>query len=82
MLPQLRPAIYGGMLLIVLDALVEFDAFVGLKFQTFSFDVYAQYQLGLQRIRRGRALAGFDRALRRAAVRRGARCAATRTTRA
>jgi len=30
----------------VLDALVEFDAFVGLKFQTFSFDVYAQYQLG------------------------------------
>ena len=46
MLPQLRPAIYGGMLLVVLDALVEFDAFVGLKFQTFSFDVYAQYQLG------------------------------------
>jgi len=45
-LPQLKPAIYGGMLLIVLDALVEFDAFVGLKFQTFSFDVYAQYQLG------------------------------------
>lgn len=45
-LPQLRPAIYGGMLLVVLDALVEFDAFVGLKFQTFSFDVYAQYQLG------------------------------------
>jgi iron(III) transport system permease protein len=45
-LPQLRPAICGGMLLIVLDALVEFDAFVGLKFQTFSFDVYAQYQLG------------------------------------
>jgi iron(III) transport system permease protein len=45
-LPQLRPAIYGGMLLIVLDALVEFDAFVGLKFQTFSFSVYAQYQLG------------------------------------
>jgi iron(III) transport system permease protein len=45
-LPQLRPALYGGMLLIVLDALVEFDAFVGLKFQTFSFDVYAQYKLG------------------------------------
>lgn len=45
-LPQLRPALYGGILLIVLDALVEFDAFVGLKFQTFSFSVYAQYQLG------------------------------------
>jgi len=45
-LPQVRPALYGGVLLIVLDALVEFDAFVGLKFQTFSFSVYAQYQLG------------------------------------
>ncbi len=45
-LPQLRPALLGGMLLVVLDALIEFDAFVGLKFQTFSLDVYAQYQLG------------------------------------
>lgn len=45
-LPQLKPAIYGGMLLVVLDSLVEFDAFVGLKFQTFSFDVYAQFALG------------------------------------
>ncbi len=45
-LPQLRPALLGGMLLVVLDTLVEFDAFVGLKFQTFSSDVYAQYQLG------------------------------------
>jgi iron(III) transport system permease protein len=45
-LPQLKPAILGGMLLIVLDALVEFDAFVALKFQTFSSDVYGQYQLG------------------------------------
>jgi iron(III) transport system permease protein len=45
-LPQLKPALLGGMLLVVLDSLVEFDAFVGLKFQTFSFDVYAQYQLG------------------------------------
>jgi iron(III) transport system permease protein len=44
--PQLKPAILGGMLLVVLDALIEFDAFVGLKFQTFTFDVYAQYQLG------------------------------------
>ena len=45
-LPQVRPALYGGVLLVVLDALIEFDAFVGLKFQTFSFDVYAQYRLG------------------------------------
>lgn len=45
-LPQLRPALLGGMLLVVLDTLIEFDAFVGLKFQTFSSDIYAQYQLG------------------------------------
>jgi iron(III) transport system permease protein len=45
-LPQLRPALLGGMLLVALDALVEFDAFVALKFQTFSLTIYAQYQLG------------------------------------
>jgi len=45
-LPQLRPALLGGLLLVALDALVEFDAFVALKFQTFSLDIYAQYQLG------------------------------------
>jgi iron(III) transport system permease protein len=45
-LPQLRPALLGGMLLVLLDTLVEFDAFVALKFQTLSVNVYAQYQLG------------------------------------
>jgi len=45
-LPQLRPAVLGGMLLVALDTFVEFDAFVGLRFQTFSSDVYAQYKLG------------------------------------
>jgi iron(III) transport system permease protein len=45
-LPQLRPALLGGMLLVALDTLIEFDAFVGLRFQTFSSDVYAQYKLG------------------------------------
>jgi iron(III) transport system permease protein len=45
-LPQLRPAILGGMLLVALDALVEFDAFVALRFPTFSSDIYAQYRLG------------------------------------
>ena len=34
------------MLLVLLDTLVEFDAFVALKFQTLSANVYAQYQLG------------------------------------
>jgi iron(III) transport system permease protein len=45
-LPQLRPALLGGLLLVALDALVEFDAFVGLQYKTFSLDVYAQYRLG------------------------------------
>jgi iron(III) transport system permease protein len=45
-LPQLRPALLGGLLLVALDALVEFDAFVALKFQTFALDIYAEYQLG------------------------------------
>ncbi len=45
-LPQLRPALLGGLLLVGLDALVELDAFVALKFQTFSTDIYDQYRLG------------------------------------
>jgi iron(III) transport system permease protein len=44
-LPQLRPALLGGLLLVVLDTLVEYDAFVGLRFQTFAIDVHSQYQL-------------------------------------
>jgi iron(III) transport system permease protein len=44
-LPQLRPALLGGMLLVVLDTLVEFDAFVALKYQTFTVHIYAQYEL-------------------------------------
>jgi len=43
--PQLRPALLGGMLLVVLDTLVEFDAFVALKYQTFTLDISSQYQL-------------------------------------
>jgi iron(III) transport system permease protein len=46
-LPQLRPAILGGLLLVALDSLVEFDAFVALRYQTFSIDIYAQYRVGL-----------------------------------
>ncbi len=44
-MPQLRPALYGGLLLVALDALVEFDAFVAFKYQTFTLDIYAQYRL-------------------------------------
>ena len=45
-LPQLRPALLGGLLLVALDTFIEFDAFVALKVRTFSADIYAQYQLG------------------------------------
>jgi iron(III) transport system permease protein len=45
-LPNLRPAILGGSLLVVLDLLVEYDAYGALHIQTFSTDVYAQYQSG------------------------------------
>jgi iron(III) transport system permease protein len=44
-LPQLRPAIYGGRLLVALDAMVGFDAFVAFKYQTFTTNIYSQYQL-------------------------------------
>jgi iron(III) transport system permease protein len=44
-MPQLRPAIYGGLLLVALDALVEFDAFVAFRYQTFTLNIYAQYRL-------------------------------------
>ena len=44
-----RPAatcapLLGGVLLVLLDTLVEFDAFVALKFQTLSVNIYSQYQ--------------------------------------
>jgi len=45
-LPQLRPALLGGMLLVCLDLLVELDAFVALRVQTFSTAIYVQYQTG------------------------------------
>jgi iron(III) transport system permease protein len=45
-LPQLRPAILGGVLIVALDTLVEFDAFVGIHFSIFASDIYAQYRIG------------------------------------
>lgn len=44
-LPQIRPALFGGLLLVALDALVEFDAFVAFKYQTFSTNIYDQYRV-------------------------------------
>jgi iron(III) transport system permease protein len=45
-LPQLRPALFGGMLLVALDALVEFGAFALLRFRTFTTAIYSAYRAG------------------------------------
>ncbi len=46
-LPQLRPALLGGVLLVALNALTEFGAFALLRFRTFTTVIYAQYRIGL-----------------------------------
>lgn len=46
-LPQLRPAMLGGALLVALNALVEFGAFALMRFRTFTTEIYAAYQAGL-----------------------------------
>jgi iron(III) transport system permease protein len=46
MLPQLRPALFGGMLLVALNVLVEFGAFALLRFRTFTTELYAEYRTG------------------------------------
>ncbi len=46
-LPQLRPALLGGMLLVALNTLTEFGAFALLRFRTFTTELYAQYRIGL-----------------------------------
>ncbi|MGH3319450.1 MAG: ABC transporter permease [Streptosporangiaceae bacterium] len=43
-LPQLRPALLGGMLIVALHLLAEFGAFAMLRFQTFTTAIYAEYQ--------------------------------------
>jgi iron(III) transport system permease protein len=45
-LPQLRPALLGGMLLVALDTLVEFGAFSLLRFRTFTTAIYSAYRAG------------------------------------
>lgn len=45
-LPQLRPAMLGGALLVTLNALVEFGAFALMRFRTFTTEIYAAYQSG------------------------------------
>ncbi|MGI4856806.1 MAG: ABC transporter permease [Janthinobacterium lividum] len=43
-LPQLRPALLGGMLLVALGVLSEFGAFTLLRFRTFTTQIYAVYR--------------------------------------
>jgi len=43
-LPQLRPALLGGSLLVGLHTLAEFGAFQSLRFSTFTTAIYEQYQ--------------------------------------
>lgn len=45
-IPQLRPALLGGMLLVALDVLVEFGAFALLRFRTFTTAIYSAYRAG------------------------------------
>ena len=43
-LPQLRPALLGGMLLVALGVMSEFGAFTLLRFRTFTTEIYAEYR--------------------------------------
>ncbi len=43
-LPQLRPALLGGMLLVALSVLAEFGAFTLLRFRTFTTQIYAEFR--------------------------------------
>lgn len=43
-LPQLRPALFGGMLLVALGVMSEFGAFSLLRFRTFTTEIYAEYR--------------------------------------
>ncbi len=43
-LPQLRPALLGGMLLVALGVMSEFGAFSLLRFRTFTTEIFAEYR--------------------------------------
>ena len=43
-LPQLRPALFGSMLLVALGVLGEFGAFTLLRFHTLTTEIYAEYR--------------------------------------
>jgi iron(III) transport system permease protein len=45
-LPQIRPALLGGCLLVTLALLAEFGAFEILRFQTFTTEIFTEFTLG------------------------------------
>lgn len=45
--PQIKPALLGGMLLVILHAFTEFGAFKLLRFRTFTTAIYADYRVGM-----------------------------------
>ncbi len=45
-LPEIKPALLGGMLLVILHVLTEFGAFALLRFRTFTTAIYAEYTAG------------------------------------
>ncbi len=45
-LPQLRPALLGGMVLVALNVMVEFGAFSLLRYRTFTTEIFAEYRTG------------------------------------
>lgn len=50
-LPQLRPAIFGGGTLVALNVLVEYGAFAMMRFHTFTTQIFLAFTLGMdQRI--------------------------------
>jgi iron(III) transport system permease protein len=47
-LPQLQPALLGGVLLVALNTLTEFGAFALLRFRTFTTEIYTEYRVGFE----------------------------------
>ncbi len=75
---QIRPALVGGSLLVALILLAEFGTFEILGFQTFTTEIYTEYQRGYSAHDRLRALARPRRARADPARRRGGRARAAR----
>ncbi len=77
-LPQLRPALLGGMLLVALGVLSEFGAFTLLRFRTFTTQIYAEYRTSFDGSGASRARMHPDRDVPRSASRSKCACAARR----